>query len=266
MATQYPGRIVKKGEANAELVGQIQAVLKAAGYACFANGVFDETMESAVRLFQAQHFDQQGHALIADGQVGPLTWARLFRVVVSAPAALPNSLASRALAVARGEIGTREVPEGSNRGPQVDLYLDSVGIPPNQGTADQRYWCAAFVYWCFRSAAKNASMTNPLPRTASALSQWTKSVSIPKCRHVTKAQALANPELILPGMIFIQDHGGGAGHTGFVERAESGRLFTIEGNIADGAAPGRNGIGVFATNRRKITDTELVGFIDYSAY
>jgi hypothetical protein len=124
MATQYPGRIVKKGEANAELVGQIQAVLKAAGYACFANGVFDETMESAVRLFQAQHFDQQGHALIADGQVGPLTWARLFRVVVSAPAALPNSLASRALAVARGEIGTREVPEGSNRGPQVDLYLD----------------------------------------------------------------------------------------------------------------------------------------------
>lgn len=49
----------------------------------------------------------------------------------------------RALATALAEVGTKEVPSGSNWGPRVSQYLKSVGI------SFPAAWCLAFVHWCY---------------------------------------------------------------------------------------------------------------------
>lgn len=265
MAINYPGKLIKNGESNSALVRKIQSQLKSIGYQSPQSGDFDDATESAVRLFQAQHFDMQGNPLIVDGRIGPFTWNRLFNNISENKLKTTQApLLAQMLGVAISQIGVREVPEGSNRGPVVNQYLDSVGIPPNQGTADQRYWCAAFVYWCSLKAAQGLGRMTPLPKTAGALDHWKRAATISGVTRIKKAEALVNPALIKPGMIFIQDHGGGAGHTGIVQQTQSARLLTVEGNIAEGAVPGRNGVGVFSTDRRKLTDNELLGFIDYS--
>ena len=52
-------------------------------------------------------------------------------------------LAAAALRYAQSQVGQREQPKGSNRGPMVDKYLASVGLQPGYA------WCQAFVYWCY---------------------------------------------------------------------------------------------------------------------
>jgi hypothetical protein len=74
------------------------------------------------------------------------------------------------------------------------------------------------------------------------------------------AQAVANPDLVRAGMIFIMDHGGGLGHTGLVERVQGGLITTIEGNT--NTAMSREGGGVYRLTR-KLAEINK-GFIDYS--
>jgi hypothetical protein len=58
-----------------------------------------------------------------------------------------------ALAIALDEVGVKESPAGSNRGPRVDQYQDADDL------AGRGYpWCMSFVQWCYRNAGK------PLPR------------------------------------------------------------------------------------------------------
>ncbi len=113
------------------------------------------------------------------------------------------------------QIGQEEVPRKSNWGtadkPAVPNYLKSVGI------GFPASWCMAFVYWC----CKQVYPTNPLVKTGGVLKQWNKIA--PQFKHAT-------PQ---PGDIFIQDHGHGLGHTGFVESVEGENIHTIEGNTND---------------------------------
>jgi hypothetical protein len=104
-----------------------------------------------------------------------------------------------------------EIPKGSNWGPDVQGYLASVGI------GFPASWCMAFVYWC----VKQSGITNPLIRTGGVLHQW---------NHIGKQYKFSEPKA---GDIFIQDHGKGLGHTGFVERVQGDKIFTIEGNTND---------------------------------
>jgi hypothetical protein len=62
-------------------------------------------------------------------------------------------------------------------------------------------------------------------------------------------------------MVFVQDFGGGKGHTGLVESVQGGRIVTLEGNTNDEGS--REGIGVFRRTGRKIL-TINKGFIDYA--
>src|SRR6478609_10862317 len=89
------------------------------------------------------------------------------------------------LTVAAGEIGKQEVPRGSNWGPDVQKYLDSVGInfPAS--------WCMAFVHWCFDEACKQLCVDNPLYRSGGVLSTWT---------HTDLSHRTTKPQ---PGDIFI---------------------------------------------------------------
>ena len=252
----YPNRIIKNGETDTDIVTAIQNQLntKSCG-PLTVDGVFSDSVTSAVKLFQTRHTDVAGTPLKADGQVGPVTWAALFgsdNVPVDNTA--PSPLLSKVLEVAASQINVVEVPPYSNRGPQVDEYLKSVGLDPEN---EHYSWCASFVYWCFEQACNDLSLTNPLVKTAGCLDHWNRAT----CPKITKQAALKDPSLVKPGFIFIIDHGDGSGHTGLVESSSGGVLTTIEGNTNEQLSS--NGYGVFRLTRRKIADITR-GFLDYS--
>lgn len=250
----YPGRIIKTGDTDAATLAVIAGALAAKGIQVpVAPARFDAAFAAAVKLFQAQRSDRFGRPLRVDGQVGPLTWGALFGAAAApAPA---GGIALAALQFAIGEIGTREVPPGSNRGPRVDQYLLASGVQPGN------FWCMAFVYFCYREAASAAGIANPFPRTAHCQTAYNMVQAASPANIVTRAAAVANPGLIRPGMVFIHNYGGGRGHTGFVEATAGAALKTVEGN-ADPMG-GSNGLEVLRVNRRSIMDTSLRGFIAF---
>jgi len=130
-------------------------------------------------------------------------------------------LSQQALTVAVSTIGVHE-QGGNNQGPEVDLYLASVGLNPDFP------WCAAWVYYVFRQAAQQLGLPNPCPRTGSAIKMWKLS---------DMAWRDSNPA---PGAIYVLDHGGGIGHVGIVETSDdTGVLTEISGNT--NAAGSREG-------------------------
>jgi hypothetical protein len=144
-----------------------------------------------------------------------------------------------ALQVAKTQLGVTE--QSGNRGPKIKDYLNSIGL-------DEGYsWCAAFVFWCFRSASRSANIINPLPKTGSVLKHW----------ELTKAPKVKMPRV---GDIFVIDHGKGLGHTGFVKLVNvlDKTYTTVEGNSnTQGSRTG----GMVCSNTRKIADAK--GFIRY---
>lgn len=98
------------------------------------------------------------------------------------------TLTEAAIAFALTQIGVHE-QGGNNRGPEVDQFLASIGLGPGYA------WCAAFVYYCFRQAARQLGIMNPCPRTAKAV------------RLFALADAAwrdSNPSV---GAIYVLDHG-----------------------------------------------------------
>jgi hypothetical protein len=260
----FPGVLLKQGCTDAVHVRQVQDALSKRCYGPFTPSVFDAAMESIVQLFQAQNADEDGHALVVDGEVGRLTWGSLFGAVPITPGSAPSTLMLQALGIAGSQVGQMEVPVASNRGPMVDEYLRVTDVPLTGNNPDARAWCMAFVYWSFHTAAAALGTVNPVPKTASVLTHWQRAAAIPGVRRIDASEAFADPTLIKPGLIFVLDFGGGLGHTGMVERImPGGRLATVEGNTnKDGA---RTGVGVFRLERRKLSDKTLKGFVDYSA-
>lgn len=255
MAMPYPNRLIMVGESDASIVKAIAGALAARGYPTTSPaGVYDESFKSVVKLFQSQNVDNSDRPLEVDGKVGSMTWGALFGV--ETVPVTTGSLAVSALGMAVSQLGVMEVPLGSNRGPMVDKYLASTGTPPGN------FWCMAFVFWCFREAAAAAGTANPFPRTAGCLAAWNMVRSSSPRRLIKRADAIANPSLVRPGQVFILDHGGGFGHTGFVRQTFGGPFRTIEGNTS--ATGSSNGLGVFELNRRKVTAPDLRGFIDFN--
>ncbi|MGF6926081.1 hypothetical protein QFZ48_001581 [Chitinophaga sp. W2I13] len=247
----YPNKVIKAGETNSQIVKAIQQRLIELGIGTLqGTGTFGPKTVSAVKQFQALHRDRFGNPLIVDGEVGAITWEVLFDDGVPEETNAPNTLLAKAIEVAESQIGVMEVPPGSNRGPQVEAYLASTNTPPGN------YWCAAFVYWCFKKAAADLGIANPVVKTAGCLDHWNKT----KALKITTAKAINNPSLIVPGSIFIKSHGGGFGHTGIVTAVNGGFIETIEGNSNPNGSS--NGIGVFRIKFRKINSIEK-GFIIY---
>lgn len=261
---QYPGRVIKKGEQDADIVKALKRQLNEALVIEHDpqlrldpnNSNFGPKTKQTVQLFQARNVDTEGRPLKPDGEVGSLTWAALFGID-----AIPRSeeasgrLLARVLRIAAEEEAkkVREVPKNSNRGPQVEAYLQRTGL--GAGYA----WCCAFVYWCFDEAAADLERPNPMVKTAGCLYHWNHAPAR-GAQRILKRYAVQNPALVKPGMIFLMDYGGGLGHTGLVERVVGGLLTTIEGNTD--ASKTREGGGVYRLNR-KIVDINK-GFIDYS--
>ena len=108
---------------------------------------FGPSTKEAVEDFQARHQDGQGRTLRVDGVVGPLTWA-----AISGGAQPPGKWTVPGwrcdlsevpepvrwvLQVARNELGVREQPPRSNRGPRVDQYTDRVSAQAAESGAPQ---------------------------------------------------------------------------------------------------------------------------------
>ncbi len=259
-APPFPDRIVKVGETDKALVRLVQERLNSLGCGPLkVNGVYDKARtERAVRLFQGRFADVTGRPLEVDGKIGSLSWGTMFGAdTVPASTRAPSKLIVAVLKFARTQIGVMESPRGSNRGPQVDLYLKSVKLDPKRGSFA---WCVAFTYFCFQEAAKQLGVDNPHVRTAGVLDHWNRAKSVSAAKRITHARAIADPALVRPGSLFVMDFGGGAGHTGLVVESANGRLVTIEGNSNDGGS--REGIGVFRRQARKIAQINK-GFIDY---
>ena len=260
----YPGRIVKLGESDAAIVSAVKERLnKELGFGDDSefrldpsNSNFGPKMVKVVKLFQARNVDSGGRPLKQDGEIGSITWAALFgEESVPVSEKTRDKLLSKVLDVASQEEAKeiREKPRNSNRGAEVEAYLRSVGVPAGNP------WCCAFTYWCFVKAAEAVGEDNPMVKTGGCLFHWNNAEK-KGAKRITRKEASANPGLIQPGMIFIMDHGGGLGHTGFIEKVAGGFITTIEGNTD--ASKTREGGGVYRLTR-KIGDVNK-GFIDYS--
>lgn len=244
----FPGHIYQSGDPEDAAVDAIRACLARRGYAAPPAGGFDAQLASLVSVFQAQQVDLSGRPLKVDGKVGPNTWGALF-----GPASVQSDLLSKAVAVAEAEEGTMEEPPNSNSGPRVDLYLQSVGLGPGYS------WCMAFVHWCFAQAA--AAAPCPVPPSGGVLEVWNLTRQFHPGRIIAKQDVISGAAQLRPGHVFIQDHGGGFGHTGIVKSWQGGGLVTVEGNT--NTQGGRQGVGVFELTRRSITDDQLIGYIDF---
>lgn len=137
-----------------------------------------------------------------------------------------NNLAKRTIEDAWVNLGVEEIPRGSNWGKYVKIYLKSVGI--NYPAS----WCAAFVYYRIKTAAKELGITTNFIKTAScqAIYQWAK-----KNGHILDAPK--------DGCVFLQWHKElhRYAHTGFVKTydATKNTFVSIEGNSnSDGSREG----------------------------
>ena len=147
------------------------------------------------------------------------------------------TLAQKTLEIATAQIGVEEIPRNSNAGPEVEIYLKSVGL--GRGYA----WCMAFIYWCTQRASAHVNTKNPLKKTGGVLDQY-------------NSRPLLAKKTPQPGDVFIIDFNNGTGHAGFVEKIVGNTLYTIEGNTNDSG--GREG---YKVARRKRDIKSIKGFL-----
>ncbi|MCD0470478.1 CHAP domain-containing protein [Flavobacterium sp. JAS] len=124
------------------------------------------------------------------------------------------TLAQKTLEIATAQIGVEEIPKHSNSGPEVEIYLKSVGLTRGYS------WCMAFIYWCAQNASAQTNLKNPLKKTGGVLDQY-------------NSRPLLVQTVPKVGDIFILDLGKGLGHTGIVEKIANNIIYTIEGNTND---------------------------------
>ncbi|MGW1739015.1 CHAP domain-containing protein [Nocardia sp. NPDC001965] len=121
----------------------------------------------------------------------------------------PNDPVGRALAVASGELGTRE----------TDAAF--AGKPYNNGSA----WCAAFTSWVWKEAGYDVSWTDfdYVPAV------WNDAAAM----GLQKSTAQAQPGDLI---VFDWEGDGTPDHIGVVESVSGGKINTIEGNSSDSVA------------------------------
>lgn len=158
----------------------------------------------------------------------------------------PVDLMEGAAAEAERRIGIKET--APNSGPDVDIFLAAVGLPPGKA------WCAAFTHFCYRIAAAKLSTVNPCPRTGGCLRMW------------QLADAHWKTKVARRGAIYVLDHGGGLGHVGIVTEVDAAGnvVAEISGNTnATGSREG-NCVAVHHGPPDKSHRGTLLGFLDFS--
>jgi hypothetical protein len=220
---------LKEG-ANGPAVGTLQALLKSHGAPEFGKIDNDFGPKTKAAVYWFQHSAN----VAEDGIVGPMTWKKLCTKASEVPVsagtdaiskavvAIKDTRAQALMLTAAKELGKKEIPDGSNDGPEVDKYTDDHAEP----------WCADFVSWCLKQQS-----WNPLPRRQ------------PSCSGMTRWAQAQSPSMYfktgdkdpMPGDIFMQLQSGefgvdtGHSHTGFVLSYDQlkGEIVSIEGNASN---------------------------------
>lgn len=202
------------------------------------NSVFDSALLETVKCFQSSHVGPDGHVLDVDGVVGPKTWWALTHstggdqvglgVLSDMPVQEPsNAVAKAALESAWGELrqGVREVPDGSNRGPEVDLYTGLVGKPtygPGGEPLTGPPWCAYFVSWNF-ARSPGGSPFHVLGGAQAIVAFC--------AAHVPGSVSGQSSSLVVkPGDVGVMVSGPVKGHALHVAAVKDGVIWTVEGN------------------------------------
>ena len=151
----------------------------------------------------------------------------------------------------------KEMPKGSNKGPEVSQWLRDAGVAPGLP------WCMAFVYGMFDEMSAQLGISNPLPKTAGVIAHW--DATDPATR-INISDVVKTPDLLKPGMIFIMHRAqagqSNLGHTGIVISTDPIKktFIAIEGNTNDIGSGEGDRVGI---NPRKLSDPLLIGFTDY---
>lgn len=125
---------------------------------------------------------------------------------------LPRRFATP-LDAARSQIGVREQPPGSNRGPPHDLY----SLPGEEPSA----WCARGLRWCYEQAGQRLPGQRYLIGRVETLQQ-----------ELDRAGALVALADIRPGDLLFTRRKGGF-HVAIVDVVSDGKLNTIDFNYSD---------------------------------
>jgi hypothetical protein len=255
----FRGTPLHRGEVGSDDVKALQSRLNDLRFGpLVVDGDFGEGTLNAVLHFQARNSTTDGKPLAVDGEAGATTWAALFGpgAVFSTQAFDANTtMRQLVIDIAASQIGVVEQPHGSNRGPEVDVYIRTTGLNPAAGNFP---WCVCFLYWVFDQAAKIKEKENPLPKTAGVISLWNLGLRT-EAQVVRKSEASA--QTVKPGMTFQLDLGGGKGHAGLVIEVRGDHIVTIEGNTNPGGSS--DGFGVFRRDARAITSGVLLGYLDF---
>ena len=210
--------------------------------------VFGVSTDSAVKLFQASHDGPDKRVLVVDGIVGPDTWWALENPSGSAQGqpgqVLPdmpsqeasNPIAAAALQSAWVELHKQvhEIPDGSNRSPEIDLYTGMSGKPPSiPGPA----WCAYFASWNFAKAPGGS----PFGRIGGAQSIAKHcQVAIPGSVRMIPTAFPAEP-----GDLGIIADGQEHGHVVQFAAVFNGTAWTVEGNCGNAVRSKKRPIDTF---------------------
>jgi hypothetical protein len=156
-----------------------------------------------------------------------------------------TTLAELAIEIALSYDGVREIG-GNNRGPQVEAFQRSLGLSPGDP------WCAAFVCFCIKSAAKRLGVLPRFQYGGSVNKLW-----------------IRNPDLQMAQPVYngLIDHGLSKlgtriGHTGFCIgpfQANNDSLETMEGNT--NAAGSRDGDGCYHKSREAAEMARGYGYL-----
>jgi predicted chitinase/peptidoglycan hydrolase-like protein with peptidoglycan-binding domain len=152
--------------------------------------------------------------------------------------------AREALAFARRQIGTAE-RGGANRGPKVDKWNRMVGTP----LGPQAYWCGAFCNACLVAAGFTSQ---PWMKSCIQIEQHARGRWGGWSWH-------SSPK---PGDMVLYGQGAVSTHVGIVERVESSKVITVEGNTSPegGGGSQNNGGGVWRRHRSRRGGYRIRGY------
>ena len=221
---------------------------------------------STVDFAEAVTAFQKERGVVADGKLGPKTLG-IFSSLPPARTGVEVVDALLSVAFAEEAAKVREVG-GENRGPRVEEYLSSLGMPA--GSA----WCAAFIAWCIM---KSRGLSKPpFWCSGSTVTMWQKASR--KTSHAESCTPLCDGyrDRVQPGWIMVRarDEEGLAevrkgnwslGHCGIVHKVDALGFETFEGNTDAGGS--REGEGVYSRryswNDKNIART-MIGWFDSS--
>jgi len=249
--TSYPS--LRKGMKSSYVEVLQQQLSRNGFYSGRIDGDFGEQTYAAVVHFQQTHVGSNKQALDVDGVVGKQTWWALYNPSVATVSnkvsksddVIPANLSAKRLAVlkiATQELNkkVKEIPDGSNWGPDVRKYLEFCGIGPNP-------WCACFASWVVYNG-----LDNSLPwgsRIAHVATLYNKAKSL------QMGHSVASGYKPRPGDLFVMVHSDGTGHIGVISRvSKDGKsLNVIEGNSGNKVA----------LRTRVVGANDHVGYINY---